>query len=81
MIAEPFVLVREKHFEETRIDFTLGDRQPPSPLARRIGAQESPFPIKHDVRIFELAKRRRSERKHPDRAYERRRGDEPAGNR
>ncbi len=75
MIAEPLVFIREEQFEETRINVTLADREPPSSLARRISAQKPPLAIEDDVRIVEiLAERHRSERMHPNCAGEHRRG-------
>src|SRR4029077_6601717 len=67
MAAEPLVFVGKKQRKETRIDILLGRREPPASIAGRIGAQQTPFTVEDDVRIFEiLAKWRRPERIGPD---------------
>ena len=52
----------------TRIDVGNRRRQPPAAFARRISAQQAPFPIDHAGREIEvLAERRRAERSDPPR--------------
>ena len=68
MDAETLVLIGEQHVEETRIDVGDRRRQPPAAFARRISAQQAPFPIDHAGREIEvLAERRRTERSDPPR--------------
>ena len=68
MNAETLVLIGKQHVEETRIDVGNRRRQPPAAFARRISAQQAPFPIDHAGREIEvLAERRRAERSDPPR--------------
>ena len=68
MDAKTLVLISKQHVEEARIDVGDGRRQPPAALARRISAQQAPFPIDHAGREIEvLAERRWTERSDPPR--------------
>ena len=68
MLPEALVLIGEQHVEEARIDVGDRRRQPPAAFARRISAQQAPFPVDHAGREIEgLAERRRAERSDPPR--------------
>ncbi len=59
MSREALVFIREKQFEESRIDVFLARRQPPAPFAGGVGAQQLAIVVEHDVRGLQILAERR----------------------
>ena len=60
MIAEPLVFVSDQNFDEERIDLSFLNRQSPSTIRHRIGAQKFAVPVQYLIRGFHLERREHS---------------------
>ena len=82
MPVEALVLIRKQQTQKARVDVLSRNRQPPAALFRRVGAQQAPLAVEHDMGIFEIpGERRRPQRIDPGRAGGRNDGSRCAGRR